>query len=98
MYESTGGPHERSAQNTRGVSIHCLGTLHRRKTMEHRRLINEASNYNSNLRAEDCSRMQDRQSAFREFILVPLRFLCALLLVILLMSHSALAQARGGTP
>jgi hypothetical protein len=64
--------------------------------MEHRRLFDDAWTYNSNLRAEDGSRMQDRKSAFREFVLVPIGFLCAILLLILLISYSALAHAGSG--
>ena len=64
--------------------------------MEHRRLFDDAWTYNSNLRAEDGSQMQDRKSAFRELILVPIGFLCAILLVIFLMSYSAFGQAGSG--
>jgi hypothetical protein len=64
--------------------------------MEHRRLFDDAWTYNSNLRAEDGPQMQNQKSAFREFILVPIGFLFAILLAILLMSHSAFGQAGSG--
>src|SRR3984957_12354143 len=48
------------------------------------------------LRAEDGTRVPDQQSAFREFVLIPFSFLGAVFLLILLMSHSAFAQAGSG--
>jgi hypothetical protein len=64
--------------------------------MNHRKLVNDAWTYNANLRAEDGSREQDRLSAFRELVLVPLGLLGSILLLILLMSHSAFCQAGSG--
>ena len=64
--------------------------------MEHRRLFDDAWSYNSNRRAEDGSWMQDRKSVFQEFILVPIAFLCATLLLNLFMSCSAFGQAGSG--
>jgi hypothetical protein len=95
MHESTGGPHERLPVDSWCVQLQP-GALHWRKDMEHRRLIDDAWTYNSNLRAEDGSQMQDRKSAFRELMLVPIGFLCATLLLILLMSHSGFGQAGSG--
>jgi len=48
------------------------------------------------LRAEDGSRTPDQQSAFRELVLIPCGFLGVLVLLILLFSPSALAQAGSG--
>lgn len=59
-------------------------------------LIDDAWTYNANLRAEDGSRERDRRNAFRELVLVPLVFLGLILLLILLMSHSAFGQAGSG--
>jgi hypothetical protein len=64
--------------------------------MEHRRLLDDAWSYNANLRAEDGSRIPDRTSAFREFILIPIGFLFATLLIILLITCSAFGQAGSG--
>src|SRR5580692_8504220 len=72
------------------------GALHRRKDMEHRRLPDDAWIYNTRLRAEDGSRAQDQQNAFDEFVTVPLGFLGVIVLIVLFMSHSALAQAGSG--
>jgi hypothetical protein len=67
-----------------------LDTLRGRRDMEHRRLFDDAWNYNANLRAEDGFRMPDRTSAFREFILIPIGFVFATLLIILLITCSPL--------
>jgi Carboxypeptidase regulatory-like domain len=64
--------------------------------MEHRRLFDDAWSYNPNLRAEDGSRIPDRTSTFREFILIPIGFLFATLLLILLITCSAFGQAGSG--
>ena len=64
--------------------------------MEHRRLLDDAWIYNTHLRAEDGSRAQDQQNAFHEFVIVPLGFLGVIVLIVLLLSHSALAQAGSG--
>jgi hypothetical protein len=64
--------------------------------MKHRQFFNKAVNNCSKLRAEDGSRVPDQQSAFRECVLVPFSFLGAVLLLIVLLSHSALAQAGSG--
>jgi hypothetical protein len=64
--------------------------------MEHRRLLNDAWSYNPNLRAEDGSRTPDRRSAFRDFILIPIGFVFATLLTILLITCSAFGQAGSG--
>jgi hypothetical protein len=64
--------------------------------MEHRRLLNDAWSYNPNLRAEDGSRIPDRRSAFRDFILIPIGFVFATLLTILLITCSAFGQAGSG--
>jgi hypothetical protein len=67
--------------------------------MEHRRLLDDAWIYNTHLRAEDGSRAQDQQNAFHEFVTVPLGFLGAIVLIVLIvlfMSCSALAQAGSG--
>ena len=64
--------------------------------MEHRRIFNKLVINSSNLHAEDGSRMSDQQSAFRELVLVPFSFLGVVFLLILLISHSAFAQAGSG--
>jgi hypothetical protein len=64
--------------------------------MEHRRLFDDAWSYNPNLRAEDGLRIPDRTSTFREFVLIPIGFLFATLLLILLITCSALGQAGNG--
>src|ERR1700722_14782251 len=64
--------------------------------MEHRRLLDDAWSYNANLRAEDGSRIPDRMSAFREFILIPIGFVFATLVIILLVTCSAFGQAGSG--
>jgi hypothetical protein len=64
--------------------------------MEHRRLLHDAWSYNANLRAEDGSRVQDRTSAFRALILIPIGFLFATLLLALLITCSAFGQAGSG--
>src|SRR6202045_781833 len=96
MHESTGGSHDRSAQNTRGVSIHVRTHRNWRKNMKHNKVFNYAANNSTKLRAEDGSRLRDQRSAFHELVLIPFSFLGAVLLLILLMSHSALAQAGSG--
>ena len=64
--------------------------------MEHRRLLDNAWTYNANLRAEDGSRIPDRTSALREFILIPIGFVLATLSIILLITCSAFGQAGSG--
>src|ERR1700723_748689 len=64
--------------------------------MEHRRLLDDAWSYNANLRAEDGSRIPDRMSALREFILIPIGFVFATLVIILLVTCSAFGQAGSG--
>ena len=64
--------------------------------MNHRKLINDAWTNNATLRAEDSSRERDPRNAFHEFVLLPLGFLGSILLLILLMSHSAFGQAGSG--
>ncbi|HWZ49951.1 MAG TPA: carboxypeptidase-like regulatory domain-containing protein, partial [Granulicella sp.] len=59
-------------------------------------IVSRVENNSIKLRAEDGSQVPDQQSAFREFVLIPFSFLGAVLLLILLMSHSALAQAGSG--
>jgi hypothetical protein len=56
--------------------------------MEHRRIFNNAWHYNPNLRAEDGFRIPDRTSALRDFILIPLGFVFATLLLILFITCS----------
>jgi hypothetical protein len=64
--------------------------------MNHRKLINDAWTNNATLRAEDSSHERDPRNAFHEFVLLPLGFLGSILLLILLMSHSAFGQAGSG--
>jgi hypothetical protein len=64
--------------------------------MEHRRLLDDAWSYNANLRAEDGTGIPDGMSAFREFILIPIGFVFATLLTILLITCSAFGQAGSG--
>src|ERR1700733_10059289 len=64
--------------------------------MEHRRLLDDAWSCNAILRAEDGSRIPDRTSAFREFILIPVGFVFATLLIILVITSSAFGQAESG--
>jgi Carboxypeptidase regulatory-like domain len=64
--------------------------------MEHRRLLDDAWTYNTPLRAEDGSRAQDQRNAFHEFVIVPLGFLGAIVLIVLLMSCFVRAQAGSG--
>jgi hypothetical protein len=56
--------------------------------MEHRKILDDAWNYNPNLRAEDGFRLPDRTSALRDFILIPIGFVFATLLIILLITCS----------
>ncbi len=64
--------------------------------MTHNKVFINASNHSTKLRAEDGSQVRDRQSAFHELVLVPFSFLGAVLLLIVLLSHAALAQAGSG--
>jgi hypothetical protein len=56
--------------------------------MEHRRILDDAWNYNPNLRAEDGFRIPDQSSALREFILIPVGFVFATLLIIFLITYA----------
>ena len=64
--------------------------------MEHRRFLNETSIYDPNLRAEDGVPNHNQRSDFQEYVVAPLSFMIAILLVIWLMSLSAFAQAGDG--
>jgi hypothetical protein len=64
--------------------------------MNHRKLINDAWIYSSNARAEDGLRPSCGWRAMRDNVLVPLGILIALVVLALLMSHTALAQTGSG--
>jgi hypothetical protein len=66
------------------------------KDMQHCKTFSRVDSNSTKLRAEDGSRTPDQQSALRELVLIPCGFLGALFLLILLFSHSALAQAGSG--
>src|SRR5580704_3880676 len=64
--------------------------------MKHRKIINDVSIYASNMRAEDGMQPLSKWDAVREAVLIPMGFLFVVLLFVLLVSHSAIAQTGGG--
>jgi hypothetical protein len=64
--------------------------------MNPRKLINDAWMYNANIRAEDGLQPPRGSRALLDAVLIPLGFIIALLLLALLISHSALAQTGVG--
>ena len=64
--------------------------------MNHRKLIDIARTHNANIRAEDRPQPPRGWRALVDTLLIPLAFILVLLLFVLLMSHSALAQAGSG--
>jgi len=64
--------------------------------MNHRRLINDAWTYNPNIRAEDGPQQPRGWRALLDNLLVPVGFILALVLLSILMSHSAFAQTGSG--
>lgn len=64
--------------------------------MNHRKLINDAWTYNANIRAEDGPQPPRGWSAVLHGVLISLGIIAALVLVAMLMSHYALAQAGSG--
>src|SRR5580698_6392610 len=65
-------------------------------TMNHRKLIDNAWTYNENVRAEDGPQQPRGWRALLDNLLIPVGFILALILLAILMSHSALAQAGSG--
>jgi hypothetical protein len=64
--------------------------------MNHRRLINDAWTYDVNIRAEDGPQPSRGWRALLDNLLIPLGFILALILLSILMGHSALAQTGSG--
>jgi hypothetical protein len=64
--------------------------------MNHRRLIDDAWTYNVNIRAEDGPQPPRGWIAVLDNLLIPVGFILALILLSILMSHSALAQTGSG--
>jgi hypothetical protein len=64
--------------------------------MNHRNLINDAWVYSSNVRAEDGLQPPGGWRALCDTVLVPLGLYVALFLILLLTSHTALAQTGSG--
>src|SRR3981189_360516 len=63
-------------------------------TMNHRKLIDDAWTYNVNIRAEDGPQPSRGWRALLDNLLIPVGFILALLLLSILMSHSAFASNR----
>jgi hypothetical protein len=64
--------------------------------MNHRKLIDDAWTYNANIRAEDGPQPPRGWRALLDNLLIPVGFILALILLSILMSHSALAQTGSG--
>jgi hypothetical protein len=64
--------------------------------MNHRKLIDNAWTYNVNIRAEDGPQPPREWRAVLDNLLIPVGFILALILLSILMSHSALAQTGSG--
>ena len=64
--------------------------------MNHRKLINDAWTYSANIRAEDGPQPSRGWRAVLDDLLIPVGFILALILLSILMSHSALAQTGSG--
>jgi Carboxypeptidase regulatory-like domain len=65
-------------------------------TMNHRKLTNDAWTYNANIRAEDGPQPPRGWRALLDSLLIPVGFILALVLLCILISHSALAQTGSG--
>jgi hypothetical protein len=64
--------------------------------MNHRRLIDDAWTYNVNIRAEDGPQPPRGWRTLLDNLLIPLGLILALILLSILMTHSALAQTGSG--
>jgi hypothetical protein len=64
--------------------------------MNHKKRVNADRNYSPNVRAEDGLQQPGGWRTLRDAVLIPLGFILAPCLLILFMSHSALAQTGGG--
>src|SRR4030081_252246 len=65
-------------------------------TMNHRKLTNDAWTYNVNIRGEDGPQQPRRGRTQLDNLLTPVGFILALVLLSILMSHSAFAQTGSG--